>query len=327
MASTETSTTGTSEYDRFGPWIDEVREPHEVPRLYRDHPLDLDAARLVLKVPRNVARRDATPDMDLYDHLLVVADDTLTVLSRRTDPRAKGPGGYDVRHVRLADVVAVQDVVNLLDARLTVHTRDGAHVTVRYNGSAADAVHGLVEELRAGAAAVPATPAGLALLRAGTAHADPDALTLGPADLSLRADVREAVRRRPSLTPWAGHPRRPVRPSATGSRGVVARLAHALSPAVLHGCVLAGDGTAFEVVGRHAWLLRGRAPVHSASRLVVPLGAVDRVELASHPDYAHVVVAALVCGATTVRVLVPAGTAAHGVLAVATGAGAATAEV
>ena len=63
-------TTRVSEYDAFGPWIDEVFAPEDVPRLFRNHALDFDAARLVLKVPRDIVRRDATPDMDLYDYLL-----------------------------------------------------------------------------------------------------------------------------------------------------------------------------------------------------------------------------------------------------------------
>jgi len=79
----------TAEFDAFGPWIDEVRTASAVPRLYRDYPLDLDAARLVLKVPRNIARRDALPTMDLYDHLLVVGPHDLTVLSARTAGTAR----------------------------------------------------------------------------------------------------------------------------------------------------------------------------------------------------------------------------------------------
>lgn len=61
------STTRVSEYDRFGPWIDEVLDLEDVPRLFRSHPVDFDAARLVLKVPRDIARRDANAAMNLYD--------------------------------------------------------------------------------------------------------------------------------------------------------------------------------------------------------------------------------------------------------------------
>ena len=83
-------TTETTEYARFGPWVDEVTTPDDVPRLYRDHPIDLTSTRLVLKVPRNIARRDAHPGMDLYDHLLVLDDARLTVLSRTVTPARRG---------------------------------------------------------------------------------------------------------------------------------------------------------------------------------------------------------------------------------------------
>ena len=75
----------TQEFDEFGPWILEVERPEDVPRLYRGHPLDLGSAELVLKVPRRIWRRDANPDMDLYDYLIVAGGDSMTVLSRRGD--------------------------------------------------------------------------------------------------------------------------------------------------------------------------------------------------------------------------------------------------
>ena len=30
------------EYDAFGPWIDEVETREDLPRLYREHPIDFD---------------------------------------------------------------------------------------------------------------------------------------------------------------------------------------------------------------------------------------------------------------------------------------------
>jgi len=311
MTTSAPGTPSTREYDRFGPWIDEVRTPEDVPRLYRGHPLDLAAARLVLKVPRNVARRDASPAMDLYDHLLVLDDAGLTVLSRRTAP---GAGGYDVRRVPAGQVAAVRDSVNLLDGRLSVLSRDGRDLTVAYNGSARDAVRRLVDELRADAA--PPTARGRALLAAARPRAD--ALDLGRDDLGIAGDVRDVTRSRPDLVPWAGHGRQRVVPRAGGT---VQRLAHLVSPATLQGAVLACDGTVLEVFGRHDWVLRGSKPVHSASRTVVPLGGLDALTVGPDPRYAGVVVARLVAGSAVVEVPVPEGSAAHALLAAA-GAGA-----
>ena len=80
-----TDVTRSAEFDAFGPWVDQVRNASEVPGLYRDYPVDFATSRLVLKVPRNISRRDALPTMDLYDHLLIAGPEALVVLSRAHD--------------------------------------------------------------------------------------------------------------------------------------------------------------------------------------------------------------------------------------------------
>jgi len=314
MASTPA---GTSEYDRFGPWIDEVRSIHDVPRLYRDHPLDPGAARLVLKVPRNIARRDATPDMDLYDHLLVVDETGLTVLSRRGrhepgDRPTSTPRGYETREIPFPDVVAVRDTVDLLDGRLTVHTRTGDEVSLRYNGSARDSVRRLVDELRAAAAAATPSAVGLGLLQAAARLGAPPAeLDLGREDQSLVSDVRDAARHLDTLTPWAWHGRLRVARRASGAALVGARAWDALAPTTLQGIVLAGDTVALEAFSRHEALLRSTKPVHSSSRLMVPLAAPERLTLEAHPRLEGVVVATLAAGAPSFELVVREGSGAH----------------
>jgi hypothetical protein len=320
---------GTSEYDRFGPWIDEVRTTQDVPRLYRDHPIDLGAARLVLKVPRNIARRDATPDMDLYDQLLVVDDTGLTVLSRRGQPESSGrssstPGGYDTHQIPFQDVAAVRDTVDLLDGRMTVHTRTGDEVTVRYNGSAQASVRRLMDELRAAAASTTPSAVGLGLLHAvarlGRAPAD---LDLGRQDLSLVSDFRDASRHLDELAPWAWHGRIRVARRASGAAARIGEmLLDALASTTLQGIVLAGDTVALEVFSRHDWLLRSTKPVHSSSRLMMPLSAPDRLTVTAHPRYEGVVVATLTADASSFELLVREGSGAHLLLdAVAKSAG------
>lgn len=318
--------TTTTEYDRFGPWIDDVRTPEDVPPLFRTYPLDLAGADLVLKVPRNIARRDATPDMDLYDHLLVLADDRLAVLSRRgvtdhsgrTGATVPGPDGrgYDVRVLPLAQVVAVRDVVDLLAGSLTVVARDGSAISVAYNGSARENVRRLVDALRDGATRAAPSRAGRALLAAGRSRGDAArALAVGHDDLVLVADVRDVARHRPGLTPWAGHGRRRVHRAGGGAAVAMRALLGLLSPVTLHAAVIAGDGQAVEVFARHEWLLTGRQPVHSSARLVMPLAVLDGVRLAPHVRYAGVVVATLTAGAAVLEVVVPDGSDAHRLLA------------
>jgi hypothetical protein len=316
-------TADVSEYNAFGPWIDEVRTRDELPRLYRDHPIDLASARLVLKVPRNIARRDATPGMDLYDHVIVRETDALTVLSRRPQgsvDTGESSVGYDVHRTDIADITAVRDVVNLLDGALTISTRAGTEFTLHYNGSARTTVRRLVNELRTGAPGSASGGVGPALLHAGRAHAVPAAaLSLGQQDVALSSDVREVVHLIPELEPWVGHGRRVVPRRATGRRRTLSSVLDALSPVTLQGAVLAGDSNAIEVFGRHEWLLRGSTPVHSSSRLVLPLHAPDRIGLDEHPRYEGVVVATVSAGASSVEVMVPADSPAHRLLADAAG--------
>jgi hypothetical protein len=317
----QTTTAGASEYDRFGPWIDEVRAPDDVPRLFRDHPVDLEGARLVLKVPRNIARRDATPDMDLYDHLLVLDDRGLTVLSRRratASGRARTPavGGYDVMSVPYAEVVAVRDVVNLLDGRLHVHAGDGTVLSVRYNGSGRANIGRLVTAIREGATTGPPSDVGRALLAvAGERVATPPRLEPGRDDVALPNYFSELLRQDLAITPWTCHGRVPVSTRRGGVIGAAQRALHSLSPMTLHGAIIAGDDAAAEVVGRHEWLVRGRAPVHSLSRLVLPLSALDRLDIAPHGAYADVTVIRFGAAASTIEMLVPEGSPAHRLVA------------
>jgi hypothetical protein len=309
----------TPEYDAFGPWVDPVRSAADVPPLYRDHPVDLAASRLVLKVPRDIARRDATPDMDLYDHLLVLGPDRFTALSRITTPQgrrgapaAAGDRRYDVREITYDRVAGVHTSVDLLDGRLTVHALSGTPVTVRFNGSSADVVEQLVDLLRVLAWPVPTTgdpaPRDPTVRTPGTARLDRRAL--GEKEIGLVSAYREVADREPGLKALASHPRRTVAPST----GAPARLLHLLHPMTVQAAVVASEGRELQVFGRREWLVRGRTPVHSESRLVLPLERLTNVATRTHPVYRDVAVVTLRAGDTAIDLPVPADSDAHRVL-------------
>ena len=71
------------------------------------------------------------------------------------------------------------------------------------------------------------------------------------------------------------------------------------------------DDCTLEVYGRHAWVIRGRAPVMSTSRLIVPLGLLDTIKIAPDPQYVETMRATLGSGAAHVDVLLPEGSDAH----------------
>ncbi|MBO1753026.1 hypothetical protein J4G33_14530 [Actinotalea sp. BY-33] len=310
------------EYDAFGPWVYEVTSPDEVPPLFRDHPLDLASARLVLKVPRRIARRDANPAMNLYDHLLVVDATGLTVLSRRGET-------HSTRHVPPEQVAAVVDSVNLLDARLAVHltTRDGAGVAgagrpagqnpvvaVRYNGASHDVVLGLVDQVRGlyrsgpvGSPRVEDEPTASASAHGSSRHQGLalDLADLGDQDVALVTAYRDLARRE-GVELLAAHPRTVVRPLGSGAGGAAAGLAHAAWPMTLHGAVVCRSEDELQLVHRREWWLRGRRPVHSIERTVLPLARVDEVTTGAHPRYADVTVVSVRLGETSLVLPVPA---------------------
>jgi hypothetical protein len=303
----------TAEFDAFGPWVDPVRTPDDVPPLYRDHAVDLAGSRLVLKVPRDIPRRDATPDIDLYDHLLVLGPDRFTALSRVDAGRHETPRegrGYDVREIPYDRVAAVGTSVDLLDGRLTVHALTGAPVDVRYSGSSGDVITELVELLRELAWPVPSygPPAPLRDLGPGIGRLERRAL--GEHEIGLVGAYREIADREPGLRVLAAHPRQVVSPGGGG----LAQVGNVLRPMTLHAAVLATNGRELQVFGRRAWLARGRTPVHSESRLVVPLDRLTGVEPRQHPGYPGVTVVTLRAGEAALELPVPAGSDAENVL-------------
>jgi hypothetical protein len=306
---------GVSEYDRFGPWIDEVKQVEDVPRLYRSYPIDFSVESLVLKVPRDITRRNATPDMDLYDHLIMLGQERLTVLSRRAGKTSRAAGsaatsdsgkGYDIVVIQCSDVVAIRNALNLLDGRLTVSTSEGTPIAVSYNGAAGDVVGRFVSALREAACVTPASPLGSALLAAGGPLARPAVVPgHGHVDTFLASAFLEAHSANPHLAAWAAHASRRLTPEAAGVQGTVERMKHALSPMTLHGALFAADDAALEVFGRHSWLIRGRNAVYSTSHLVIPFGAPDHLDLAPHPLYPDVIVATIGAGKWRGKLPVP----------------------
>ncbi len=90
------------EYDRFGPWAIEVTAEDPAPPLFRPHLTRSEPALLSIKIPRHIERRNARPGMDLYDYLVCLYEDGLTVLQRVEQPRS----GTEVR----IETVRYQDV-------------------------------------------------------------------------------------------------------------------------------------------------------------------------------------------------------------------------
>ena len=282
----------TPEYDAFGPWILEVTDAAQVPRAFATYPIDFDSAHTVVKVPRNIARRDATPQMDLYDHLLIVGSDHLTVLGRED-------GRYSVLTLGYGQIAALRDSVNLLDGRLTIYALDGSVVVLPYNGASRGMVGGILSTIRAEVRRSRPARAGSLSSRPSLPPMNLD--DLGRKDAVFVTTTRELTREEPGLRLIAATGRSIVRPR--GGAGV--QFTHVLDPATLHALVVLAGDDEVQILTRRDAITRKGAPVVSMARLVVPLATVSSVESFEHPGYLGVVVLRITAGSAVIDVAVP----------------------
>lgn len=106
-----------SEYDAFGPWIYEIDEEHPAPRLFVPH-IPAETPLMLFKIPRNIERRVATPDMDLYDYVAGAYPDRVLILSRRENRVEKEEVVWD-------EVESLRVRRHLLAGLLTFYTKNG----------------------------------------------------------------------------------------------------------------------------------------------------------------------------------------------------------
>ena len=292
------TTLDTTEFDAFGPWIDRVTTAEGVPRLFRPFELDPASVHTVLKVPRNIARRDANPAMDLYDLLLIVEPHAFTVL-RRED------ASFTSRVIRYADIAAFEDSVELLDGLFTVHTMDGDSVRVPYNGSSRATIASLTDELRR--------------LVAPTLVPHPEIASRPPLERGelgrdgngLVAAYREIAAKEPWLRVVAAHPNQRLATSG----GIVDQVALWVRRATLQGAIVSISDTELSIVSRRDWVVPGKRPALSESRRIVPLDRIAAVSVVPHPRFVGASTVTLTAGQASIECVVPTGSPAEAALA------------
>lgn len=293
--------TAAEEYAAFGPWVDEVPDAGQVPRVFRSHLIDFGQASLVLKIPRDVPRRDAHPGMDLYEALVIVDASATTVLTR-------DGSSFAARSVSHGSLVAVSNSSDLLDGRLELVVSDGPPLVIGYNGSSQQNLERLVRLLRgfapaprAGVLAVPfpvlaPTGASVASVASASGVRQPDARAdaprdvpvLGPAgqDYGLLSEWWALLAREPELSSVfervSGYPARVVAPIDGG----LTRALHRVRPMLLQGAIVGETPTEVHLVHRRAWLHRSTKEDLSIAHTVIFRHAVAAYDVAPHPKYA-----------------------------------------
>ena len=130
-----------SEYDAFGPWVYDVDGEHPLPPLFVPF-VDMSKSwRMLLKIPRDIERRRATPDMDLYDFVVGADDAGVQIWSRREKA---------VESIRIAyrDITGIRLYQRLLHGVCTLYSAGGP-VILTYNTVSADVMRRFGDLVRA----------------------------------------------------------------------------------------------------------------------------------------------------------------------------------
>lgn len=119
------------EYDAFGPWIYDIKSERDVPRRFRANYAEHRDARFLLKVPRDIERREAHPGMDFYSTVLAVGDAGVSLMRAEPDAVTTQTLSWD-------QIAAVKSYTNLLISRWTLFLHDGTSFTLDYNTVSSD---------------------------------------------------------------------------------------------------------------------------------------------------------------------------------------------
>lgn len=262
----------SAEYDAFGPWVLPVARDEDVPRAFREFAFDFVGPSTVLKIPRDITRREANPTMHLYDRMLVVNDDGLTVLTRDGD-------GFSTTTLPFGSIAAVEVGNELLEGWLSVYGTDGTHVTVPFNGSSRPAVTKMADTLVPPSSALPVA-----------ARSDELAIdALGPTDTALVTDYRDAAQRRP-LRLFAADSGS-VPPSRESLVARIGRPRRRLS-----GIVLSGTEHELVVVSRRLGLRASVKPDLSSRELVIRRDQITGITTSANPLVGDVTTATIQSG-------------------------------
>ena len=264
------------EYTEFGPWILDVPDATRVPRLFQSYGIDFEAAEIVMKIPRDIARRDANPSMDLYDTLLILGASELTLLERND-------GAFSSRSVSVGSVLSMTKSIDLLEGRFHIVVDDGEPVRVRFNGSSQDAIDRLMRAIRRLSASGHGKASSVVAQSLPLKKSD-DLGHLNDADFGLVSKWGSVLTIEPGLEFFEAHPSRIVEPLT----GALSKLLHRFRPMVLSGAIVGVSPDEIHIIHRRDWLYRStKEDVSSAHTVILRRAGVD-FSSAAHPFYAGV---------------------------------------
>lgn len=128
------------EYHAFGPWIIEINDKYPLPPLFLPYYKESKDCLLLIKIPRNIDRKDAKPGMDLYDYVIGMYEDHIYLLQRRDKL-------VEEDRISYADIEGIEDSRELLKGMLTIFLK-GGKVVIPYNTVSGNTVSRLIKIIR-----------------------------------------------------------------------------------------------------------------------------------------------------------------------------------
>lgn len=143
---------GVSEYDAFGPWVYEIDGDHPLPPLFVPY-VDGRPYQMLFKVPRNLERRRATPDMDLYDQVVGLDGRGVYIWTRREKQ-------VEFTAIPFQEITGLRLYQKLLLGICTIYGQD-KETEIRYNTVSASILWRFADMIRGAYPEQGAAPAGL----------------------------------------------------------------------------------------------------------------------------------------------------------------------
>lgn len=103
------------EYDRFGPWVAEIKEEIDIPPQFSDFKTNILKSDLSLKIPVFVDRRNLKPGMLLYSTVVCITGDLIVILHH-------GENSIDQQEISLKSLQYFQSTLAILLGELKLVT-------------------------------------------------------------------------------------------------------------------------------------------------------------------------------------------------------------
>ena len=132
--------TAQAEHYAFGPWIVEVTDKNLLPPLFVPYYKGSNSFLMLIKIPRNIDRRNAVPGMDLYDYVIGLYEDYIYLLERKEKAVEETTFSY-------REIEGLEYFIDLLLGRLTIYLKD-RKIQISYNSVSKNIITKIIKIIR-----------------------------------------------------------------------------------------------------------------------------------------------------------------------------------